>query len=207
MSQYAFYFDGTRCTGCKTCEMSCKDFNDLSTGITFRKVLEATLGETVRDESGVITTTCISYPVSLSCNHCDSPICMAKCPQGAISKDPDTGFVSNDLEKCIGCGTCVTACPYGAPTVDEEQKKSVKCTQCGDRVAEGKQPICVEACPVRALDFGEIEDLRAKYGDVAEIAPLPEASLTKPNLVITAPAQAKPANDTTGTVENEVELV
>ena len=91
--------------------------------------------------------------------------------------------------------------------VDEEQKKSVKCTQCGDRVAEGKQPICVEACPVRALDFGEIEDLRAKYGDVAEIAPLPEASLTKPNLVITAPAQAKPANDTTGTVENEVELV
>ena len=82
-----------------------------------------------------------------------------------------------------------------------------KCTQCGDRVAEGKQPICVEACPVRALDFGEIEDLRAKYGDVAEIAPLPEASLTKPNLVITAPAQAKPANDTTGTVENEVELV
>ena len=101
----------------------------------------------------------------------------------------------------------MTACPYGAPTVDEEQKKSVKCTQCGDRVAEGKQPICVEACPVRALDFGEIEDLRAKYGDVAEIAPLPEASLTKPNLVITAPAQAKPANDTTGTVENEVELV
>ena len=83
----------------------------------------------------------------------------------------------------------------------EDEDKTVKnptCIRCGR---------CVEACPVRALDFGEIEDLRAKYGDVAEIAPLPEASLTKPNLVITAPAQAKPADDTTGTVENEVELV
>ena len=194
-----FYFDGTRCVGCKACQIACKDRHDLqAAGPRTRRVTSYETG---------------SYPnpglfhVSISCNHCDNPMCLGKCPQGAISKDDETGIVSSDPEKCIGCGTCVTACPYGAPTVDEEQKKSVKCTQCGDRVAEGKQPICVEACPVRALDFGEIEDLRAKYGDVAEIAPLPEASLTKPNLVITAPAQAKPANDTTGTVENEVELV
>lgn len=191
MSQYAFYFDGTRCTGCKTCEMSCKDFNDLSTGITFRKVLEATLGETVRDESGVITTTCISYPVSLSCNHCDSPICMAKCPQGAISKDPDTGFVSNDLEKCIGCGTCALVCPYGAPKIDEEAKKAVRCHGCADRVAEGTKPVCVEACPARALDFGLVEEME-KLGERANIAPLPDVSETTPNLFIKGSADAQP---------------
>ncbi len=207
MAQYGFHFNGSRCTGCKTCMLACKDYYNLSNEIAFRKVYEYGGGAWQQDAQGAWTCDSFTYYVSISCNHCDNPMCLGKCPQGAISKDDETGIVSSDPEKCIGCGTCVTACPYGAPTVDEEQKKSVKCTQCGDRVAEGKQPICVEACPVRALDFGEIEDLRAKYGDVAEIAPLPEASLTKPNLVITAPAQAKPANDTTGTVENEVELV
>ena len=196
MSQMAFYFDGTRCTGCKTCEMSCKDFNDLNVGMTFRKVMEATLGETVRDADGIITTTCVSYPVSMSCNHCDSPVCMAKCPQAAISKDPETGFVSSDPEKCIGCGTCALTCPYGAPKVDEEAQKSVKCHGCADRVAAGMKPVCVEACPARALDFGTAEDM-AKLGERANIAPLPDASETTPNLFIKASADAQPV----GTVE------
>lgn len=196
MSQMAFYFDGTRCTGCKTCEMSCKDFNDLNVGLTFRKVMEATLGETVRDADGIISTTCVSYPVSMSCNHCDSPVCMAKCPQGAISKDPETGFVSSDPEKCIGCGTCALTCPYGAPKVDEEAQKSVRCHGCADRVAAGMKPVCVEACPARALDFGTADEM-AKMGERANIAPLPDASETTPNFFIKASADAQPA----GTVE------
>ena len=83
MSQQAFYFDGTRCTGCKTCEMACKDYNDLSVGYAFRKVYETTLGETTKDAAGAVSTSCVSYPVSMSCNHCDEPACLAKCPQGA----------------------------------------------------------------------------------------------------------------------------
>lgn len=191
MSQYAFHFDGTRCTGCKTCEMSCHDFNNLPVGVAFRKVLEATLGETTVDANGAFTTSCVSYSVSIACNHCDSPICMAKCPQGAISKDEETGFVTSDREKCIGCGTCMQACPYGAPRVDEEAQKSVKCHGCADRVAAGMKPVCVEACPARALDFGTVEEMSA-LGERANIAPLPDASETTPNLFIKASADAQP---------------
>ena len=194
MTQYGFHFDGKRCTGCKTCVLACKDNKDLSAEISFRKVYEYG-GGTWSQSDGLWSNDAFGYYVSVACNHCDSPACMAKCPQGAISKDPDTGIVNNDPEKCIGCGTCAIACPYSAPKVDEEIKKAVRCDMCADRVAEGKQPICVEACPLRALDFGDIEELRAAYGDDAE-----------PNIVITEPVNAKPAGDTTGSVLNEREI-
>ena len=206
MSQQAFYFDGTRCTGCKTCQMACKDYKNIDLGISFRHVYEVTIGDTVKDADGAFSTTCVSYPLSMSCNHCDSPVCFEKCPQSAIIKDADTGLMSIDEEKCIGCGTCAIVCPYNAPKVDEEIKKAVRCDMCADRVAEGKQPICVEACPLRALDFGEISELRQKYGEMADIAPLPSADETKPNIVITEPVNAKPAGYTTGSVLNEREI-
>lgn len=115
--------------------------------------------------------------------------------------------MKSDPEKCIGCGTCTQSCPYSAPKVDTEAMKSVKCNMCAERVAEGKQPICVEACPLRALDFGDIDELRAACGTDAEIAPLPAASESQPNLVITAPVDAKPAGDSTGAVMNELEIL
>lgn len=205
MTQYGFHFNGKRCTGCKTCELACKDNKDLSDKIAFRSIFEYT-GGTWEQQGERWNGDVFSYYVSVACNHCDQPKCLEKCPQGAISKDPDTGIVTSDKEKCIGCGTCVTVCPYGAPKLDTEQKKSVKCDMCADRVAEGKQPICVESCPVRALDFGEIGELRSKYGDVAAVAPLPEASLTQPNLVITESVHAKPADDKSGKLANPREV-
>lgn len=206
MTQYGFRFDGTRCTGCKTCVLACKDKKNLSNEINFRNVQEYGGGSWSQDEAGCWTNDAFTYHVSIACNHCEMPICLANCPQGAISKDDETGIVTSDPEKCIGCGTCMNSCPYGAPKVDQEQMKSVKCDMCADRVAEGKQPICVEACPLRALDFGDIEELRATYGDVAELAPLPAASETKPSLVITEPVNAKPVGDTSGAVLNEGEI-
>ena len=173
MSQQAFYFDGTRCTGCKTCQMACKDYKNIDLGISFRHVYEVTIGDTVKDADGILTTTCVSYPLSMSCNHCDSPVCFEKCPQSAIIKDADTGLMSIDEEKCIGCGTCAIVCPYNAPKVDRSKGHSVKCDGCADRVAEGLNPICVDACPVRALEWGDIEELRAaRTGTVAGIAPM-----------------------------------
>ena len=113
MAQYAFFFDGTRCTGCKTCEFACKDYKDLTTEFAYRKVYEVAGGQTTRDEDGVIATTAFSYPVSSSCQHCDKPACTEACPTGAMQKYAD-GIVRSDHEVCIGCGTCAEACPKNA---------------------------------------------------------------------------------------------
>lgn len=205
MTQYGFHFNGARCTGCKTCAMACKDKNDLPPELGFRNVYEYTGGSWNQD-GDLWTNDVYSYYMSVACNHCDSPACVEICPQSALSKDEETGAVVRDLEACIGCGSCASACPYGAPKVDTEAMKSVKCDMCVDRVKAGEKPVCVEACPLRALDFGPIEELRATYGEEAAIAPLPDPSVTMPNLVITPSPKAKPADDTSGMVANPREL-
>lgn len=207
MAQYGFYFDGTRCTGCKTCVLACKDYNNLTEEISFRNIIEYGGGTWTDNGDGTWVTDTYAYHISIACNHCDAPVCLVNCPVGAISKDEETGRVWSDEGLCIGCGTCAQTCPYGAPAVDKEINKSVKCTMCQERVVEGGVPICVEACSLRALDFGEIEELRSKYGSDAELAPLPAASETSPNLVIKMPANAKPVDDTTGKILNTIDIV
>lgn len=206
MTQYGFYFDSTRCTGCRTCEMACKDYKDLPQTMAFRKVYDYEGGTWTPGEGGLFATDAYAYHVSLACNHCDQPKCVANCPQGAIEKDGKTGLVAINDEKCIGAGTCVEACPYGVPILDKEKKKGLKCDGCADRVAEGMKPICVEACPLRALDFGDIEELRTTYGDVAGIAPMPSPEETHPNIVINECPAAKKPGDTTGMVANPLEV-
>ena len=75
----------------------------------------------------------------------------------------EDGFVVVDEDVCIGCRYCHMACPYGAPQYNAEKGHMTKCDGCYSRVAEGKQPICVESCPLRALEFGPIEELRQKH--------------------------------------------
>ena len=172
MTQYGFYFDSTRCTGCRTCEMACKDYKDLPETIAFRKVYDYEGGSWTDAGDGIYTTDTFAYHVSLACNHCAMPACMAKCPSGAIEKDGKTGLVHIDQEKCTGVGACVTSCPYNVPILDDA-KKAQKCDGCADRVAEGLNPICVDSCPLRALEWGDIEELRAAHtGTVAGIAPM-----------------------------------
>ncbi len=206
MTQYAFYFDGSRCTGCKTCEFACKDYYDLDANVQYRKVYECSGGKTEKDADGYITTSCFVYYVSMSCNHCDDPACTKVCPTTAMHKDPETGLVSVDADKCIGCGYCHMACPYNAPKVDREKGHSVKCNGCADRVAAGEQPICVRACPARALEFGPVDKM-AKLGERANIAPLPAPSYTNPNLYIKACADALPVGGEDGEVVNPLEVM
>lgn len=207
MTQYGFYFDSTRCTGCRTCEMACKDYKDLPETIAFRRVYDYEGGTWTDAGDGIYTSDTYAYHVSLGCQHCAMPACMAKCPSGAIEKDTETGLVHIDQEKCTGSGMCVTTCPYSVPVLNEETKLGMKCDGCADRVAEGLNPICVDACPVRALEFGDIEELRAAHADTVDgIAPMPTGEQTTPSIAIKACPAAKEPGDTTGAIANEKEV-
>ena len=105
--QYAFYFDASRCTGCKTCVIACKDKNNIQQpGIQLRRVYEESGGDWIEDEAAKTWKQNIwAYFVSVSCNHCDDPACVKVCPTGAHAKHFDLGgLVLIDGEKCIGCG-------------------------------------------------------------------------------------------------------
>lgn len=201
----SFFFDGTRCTGCKTCVFACKDKKNLGIGQTYRRVLEYTGGETTKDENDCFTTSCYSYYVSLACNHCNDPACAKVCPTGAMHKEADTGLVLVNAEICIGCGYCHMACPYNAPYVDRQVGHSVKCDGCEDLLQQGEKPACVMACPARALDYGSPEAM-AELGDRAAIDPLPSPDYTQPNMFIRPSRDAQPAESYDGIVANPLEV-
>lgn len=208
MTQYAFYFDNSRCTGCRTCEMACKDYNDLVSEIRFRKVYDYEGGTTTLNDDGTVSSSCFMYHLSVGCNHCDNPACTKVCPTGAMHKDQQTGLVSVDADKCIGCGYCHMACPYNSPVVDRSVGHSVKCDGCKDRVAQGLDPICVGSCPLRAIKFGAVEGISALAdADRASIMPLPSVDATTPNLFIKACPAAQDATAQSGQVTNAQEVL
>lgn len=204
MTQLGFYVDTAKCTGCKTCQLSCKDENNLKVGVNWRRVYEYGGGNWIQNQDGTYNQDVFAYYTSISCNHCAKPACAKACPTGAMHKREQDGLVVVNADVCVGCRYCEMACPYGAPQFDAGKKVMTKCDGCFDR--EGKQPICVESCPLRALDFGPIEELRAKYGTEADIAPLPDPSLTEPSLVLKANRHAKPSGDRTGRIMNTREV-
>ena len=205
MKQYGFYFDSDRCTGCKTCELACKDYKDLGTDVSFRRIYEYTGGTWNQQSDGCWHQDVFAYYMSISCNHCENPACTAVCPTGAMHKNED-GFVIVNEETCIGCRYCHMACPYNAPQYDAQKGHMTKCDGCYSRVKAGQKPICVDACPLRALDFAPIDELRAKYGEQASIAPLPPSEITHPNLVVKPNKNSRPSGDTSGFLGNPREV-
>lgn len=200
--QYGFYFDSDKCSGCKTCHIACKDrmvdllrssssspANGVDTmkGVIWRRVYEFGGGSWVSNGAGGYSNTVFARYTSISCNHCSNPVCVKACPTGAMHKRKDNGLVSISKELCIGCESCAKACPYDAPQLDKATKTMTKCDGCIDRLQQGKKPVCVDACSLRALDFDTIENLEAKYGKGdGHIAPLPSQSITHPNLIYRA---------------------
>ncbi len=119
MKQYGFYFDSTKCTGCKTCQVSCKDEKDLDLGPKF--VGYTSLVVEVGNSKGIWQQNVYSYYLSISCNHCSNPTCVAGCPTGAMHKREQDGLVVVDQTICVGCRYCELRCPYGAPQYDEKK--------------------------------------------------------------------------------------
>ncbi|MGC4152336.1 MAG: dimethyl sulfoxide reductase anchor subunit [Propionicimonas sp.] len=184
--QFAFTFDQGRCTGCKACQIACKDDNRLPVGVTWRRVYESSGGALPPEPVGLAAMDVFTYYTSMSCNHCTDPICVSVCPSTAMHKG-EAGLVLVDPGVCIGCGYCAMACPYEAPQYRADLGIMSKCDGCLDRVEQGLSPACVAACPTRALGF-EFRDQPVQ--PPPRIEPLPDPGLTRPNLVLEAHPRA-----------------
>ncbi|MBM4761225.1 DMSO/selenate family reductase complex B subunit [Bacillus sp. B15-48] len=185
MTQLGFYIDQSRCIGCKTCVIACKDKNDNEIGVNFRRVYPYESGSFTQNANGTFVQNVQSYFLSISCNHCDNPTCVQGCPTGAMFKRNEDGVVVIDQDKCAGCRYCEWNCPYGAPQYNKELGKMTKCNLCVDLLDKGERPACEGSCPVRAIEVGPIEELRAKYGHTDQVKGMPNSSITNPNIVIT----------------------
>ena len=174
MTQYAMVIDLNRCVGCHACALACRAEWQVPTKEGYRRNWLRRLGP-AKTSKGLSFT---FYPGL--CNHCDKPACIPVCPADQVEKtfkdaktgktktmkvaatwkDPFNGSVQIDKERCLGCGACRDACPYGARYVNEELKdpKADKCTFCVERLAAGLEPACVQTCIADARIFGDLND-------------------------------------------------
>jgi anaerobic dimethyl sulfoxide reductase subunit B (iron-sulfur subunit) len=148
---YAFTFDAAACSGCKACQVACKDKNDLPLGVNWRRVYEVSGGSWQHIGDAWVTDV-FAYNLSIACNHCVHPKCAGVCPTDAYVQRDD-GIVYIDESKCIGCGYCSWACPYAVPQYNPELGHMTKCNFCMDNINAGLPPACVAACPLRVLDY------------------------------------------------------
>ena len=205
MSTFGFYFDSSACSGCKTCQMACKDKNNLPAGIRFRRVYEVAGASWDKSDEGSWIHRIAAYNISIACSHCDDPACVHACPTKAMHTELD-GITLVDPDKCVGCRYCEWACPYGAPQYNHHQGVMEKCNFCRDYILEGKPPACVSSCPMRALDFGPLSQLAEKYGDNRSVFPLPEPAPTKPAMIIRRHPAAAIARELGATIINREEV-
>ncbi|MDE5418355.1 4Fe-4S binding protein [Labilibaculum sp. DW002] len=143
----AFIFNTNKCVGCMACVAGCSIENGTSLGVNWREV---NCHNKIKHPSLPV------FHFSLACNHCEEAPCMKNCPALAYTRDKETGAIIHHAEACIGCKYCTWACPYDAPKFNPASSIVEKCNFCVDRISDGKQPACAQACPVGALDFGQL---------------------------------------------------
>ena len=168
--RWVYLVDATKCIGCGACVRACRVENDVPEGM-YRTWIEryeipvegSALVESPKGGSEgfrpEVTGSDIrkAFFVPKLCNHCDQTPCTQVCPVGASYSTKD-GVVLVDRERCIGCGYCIQACPYGSRFINPKTKTADKCTWCYHRITRGMKPACVEICPVEARLIGDRED-------------------------------------------------
>ena len=205
LKQPAFFLNIQTCTGCKTCVIACKDKQNLPQGVRWRRVVEFSGGEWTRKKNGAFNQNVFAYYISVSCNHCQDPICVEVCPTKAMNQD-DHGIVCVNPDLCVGCRYCEWACPYSAPQFDQTQGRMTKCDFCREELEHGQNPACVAGCPTRALQFGEYDELAAKHGIGMRIPPLPPSEVTTPNFVLEPHRKTTPDQSQNGFISNPEEV-
>ncbi len=151
MSRRCLVVNLDRCSGCDSCITACKYENDLTLGEYWNHVVAVGPTGTFPDVE--------MYWLPVFCQQCENPGCINVCPTGASYRDPETGVVLVDKEKCIGCKYCMMACPYGVRHFNEQEGYVEKCTLCSQLTASGEDiPVCCHNCPTGARFFGDLDD-------------------------------------------------
>ena len=205
MTRYAMAIDQSRCFGCQACAAACKVANNLPKEMVYNTVY--TVGGDYTDTAAGVFPDCSLSYLPFQCQHCDNPACEAVCPTGATQKRED-GIVWVDNKLCIGCDSCISACPYqkehkvrthlsenpeyyldvvvgefDAPT--HKANTVEKCTFCHNLIDRDEVPACMQLCPGRARFFGDIDDPESavsKAIEGREYILLDEASGTGPSI-------------------------
>jgi formate dehydrogenase iron-sulfur subunit len=153
--------DTSTCIGCKACEVACQEWNDLPPETTVQLGSYQTLPDMTANFWNLIKFREHEENGALSwlmrkdqCMHCAEPGCLAACPAPGAIVQYTNGIVDFQQDQCIGCGYCMTGCPFDVPKFHAKTRRVYKCTMCVDRVSVGLQPACVKACPTSCLQFG-----------------------------------------------------
>jgi len=172
--QYAFSVDLDACSGCKACVTACHSLNGLDESETFRDVGALT----GRDSQGLH----VLQHVTTACHHCLEPACLAGCPTLAYDKDPVTGIVRHLDDQCIGCQYCTLMCPYDVPKYNAAKGIVRKCDMCRQRLVDGEEPACVQACPNSAIRIELVlsDEVRQRATSEALVPLAPDSRLTLP---------------------------
>ena len=159
--------DISKCIGCKACQVACMEWNDL------RDEVGTNVGvyDNPRDLTDQSWTVMRFSEVEVQqgrlewlirkdgCMHCAEPGCLKACPSPGAIVQYANGIVDFHEENCIGCGYCITGCPFNIPRLSKQDGKVYKCTLCSDRVAVGLEPACAKTCPTGAITFGSKQDM------------------------------------------------
>lgn len=168
----AVLVDLRRCIGCRACQVACKRWNDRE-AVNTKMNSDPKYEWTNPSKFSPDTYTYVRFVktgsgdslkwtfAKLQCNHCIEPHCVTACPTTALVKTEE-GPVSYRKELCIGCAYCVNACPFGVPKFDEVNKIIEKCTFCAERLAEGLEPACVQACPTDTLVLMDLTEAKRR---------------------------------------------
>ncbi|PAT41516.1 formate dehydrogenase subunit beta [Vandammella animalimorsus] len=177
--EVAKLIDVSKCIGCKACQTACSEWNDLRDEIGHNHGVYDNPMDLTADSWTVMRFTEYENEASGNlewlirkdgCMHCEDPGCLKACPSPGAIVQYTNGIVDFHEEHCIGCGYCITGCPFNVPRISKKDNKAYKCTLCSDRVAVGREPACVKTCPTGAIMFGTkqamTEQAERRIGDL-----------------------------------------
>ena len=164
--ELAKLIDVSTCIGCKACQVACMEWNDVRDEVGHCHGVYDNPRDLTADSWTVMRFAEVEQNSKLEwlirkdgCMHCADPGCLKACPAPGAIIQYANGIVDFHQENCIGCGYCVTGCPFNVPRISQKDSKAYKCTLCSDRVAVGQAPACAKACPTGAIQFGSKVDM------------------------------------------------